>query len=115
MLHDVGLVLFVGKVYSPQYGLWIVAMLAVIGAAPALAVAWSAADLFYFVASFVTLGLWKYGDEAQQWFADHGFLTATALREGMLLVVAGWCLYRMSMLTREPAQEDRGEKRATRE
>ncbi len=106
---------FVGKVYSPQYGLWIVALLAVIGAAPALAVAWSAADLFCFAAGFVSLGLGKYGEEAQQWFADHGFLPATALREGMLLVVVGWCVYRMSMLAREPAQEDRGDQRMSAE
>jgi len=100
---------FVGKVYSPQYGLWIVVLLALIGAAPTLAVAWSAADLFYFAGSFVTLGLWRYGEEAQQWFADYGFLPATALREGMLLVVVGWCVYRMRILAREPAQEDHGE------
>ena len=57
---------FVGKVYSPQYGLWIVVLLAIIGVAPALAVAWSAADLFYFAAGFVSLGLWRYGEEAQR-------------------------------------------------
>ena len=100
---------FVGKVYSPQYGLWIVVLLALIGAAPTLAVAWSAADLFYFAGSFVTLELWRYGEEAQRWFADHGLLPATALREGMLLVVVGWCLYRMRILAREPAQENHGE------
>ncbi len=104
---------FAGKVYSPQYGLWIVALLAVIGAAPALAVAWSAVDLLYFAAAFVSLGLWKYGEEAQQWFGDYGFLPATALREGMLLVVVGWCVHRMSMLAREPAQEERGEQPAS--
>ena len=85
---------FVGKVYSPQYGLWIVVLLAVIGAGSALAVAWSAADLLYFVAGFVFLGLSQYG-EAQQWFAQYGFVPATALREGVLLVVIGWCVARM--------------------
>lgn len=85
---------FADKVYSPQYGLWIVVLLAVIGASPALAVAWSAADLFYFVAGFASLELWKYGD-AQQWFSDHVFLPATALREGMLLLVIGWCVKHM--------------------
>jgi hypothetical protein len=109
VLRDVGLVLFRRKVYSPQYGLWFVVLLALIGAAPALAVAWSAADLFYFAAGFVLLGLWRYGEDAQQWFADYGFLPTTALREGMLLIVVGWCVYRMSKLAREPAQEDSGE------
>ena len=85
---------FVGKVYSPQYGLWIVTLLAVIGASTALAVAWSAADLLYFAAGFVFLGLSQYG-EAQQWFAQHGFVPATALREGVLLVVIAWCIGQM--------------------
>jgi hypothetical protein len=92
---------FVGKVYSPQYGLWIVALLAVIGASAALAVAWSAVDLLYFGAGFVFLGLSQYG-EAQQWFAQHGFVPATALREGVLLVVVGWCIWQMRALTPKP-------------
>ncbi len=99
---------FVNKVYSPQYGLWIVVFLAVIGAAPALAVAWAAVDLFYFVAGFVTVGLWQFGEDAQHWFVAHGFLPATALREAMLLVVIGWCVKQMLTPARDPAQ-DHGE------
>jgi hypothetical protein len=99
---------FVNKSYSPQYGLWIVALLAVIGASSALAVAWSAADLLYFVAGFIWFGLSQYGD-AQEWFADYGFLPATALREGMLLIVIGWCLKQMRTPTRDPTQ-DHGER-----
>ena len=98
---------FVNKVYSPQYGLWIVAMLAVIGVTPALAVAWSAMDLLYFGAQFVLLGLVQYGD-AQDWFMVHAFVPAVALREAMLLVVIGWCMYQMSTLARDPTKE-RGE------
>jgi uncharacterized membrane protein len=85
---------FLNKVYSPQYGLWIVAMLAVAGAATALAVGWSAIDLLYFGAQFVLLGLSQYGD-AQVWFEGYAFVPAVALREGMLLVVIGWCIYQM--------------------
>ena len=47
----------------------------------------------------------------QQWFADHDFLPTTALREGMLLVVVGFSVCRMSTLAREPTREDRGEQR----
>ena len=86
---------FVNKVYSPQYGLWIVVLLAILGAAPALAVAWSAADLLYFAAHFVHFGLWSNSEEARQWFDFHGYLPATALREVMLLVVVGWCVQRL--------------------
>jgi uncharacterized membrane protein len=96
---------FVNKAYSPQYGLWIVVLLAVLGAAPVLAVAWSAVDLLYFASGFIWLELWKYG-EAQQWFGHYVFLPATALREIMLLMVAGWCVKQMSASAREPAQDD---------
>ncbi len=86
---------FVNKVYSPQYSLWIVALLAVAGAAPAVAAAWSAADLLYFGASFLTLGLIRFGGGPTSWFFEHGLFPAMAIREGMLLVVTGWCLWRM--------------------
>lgn len=79
-----------GKVYSPQYALWIVALLAVVGASTALAVAWSATDVLYFAASFVTLGLERFG-EAQGWFVGHALVPSAFLREGMLLVVVLWC------------------------
>ena len=85
---------FVNKVYSPQYSLWIVVLLAAIGAAPALAVAWSAVDLLYFAASFLILGLEQFGDPVG-WFYIHGLFPAMALREGMLLIVAGWCMRRL--------------------
>ncbi len=83
---------FVNKVYSPQYSLWIVVLLAVIGAAPALAVAWSAADLLYFGASFSILGISRIATEASDWYYDYALMPAMIIREGMLLLVAGWCL-----------------------
>jgi hypothetical protein len=82
-------------------------MLAVVGAALALAVAWSAVDLLYFGTQFVLLGLAQDGD-AQDWFMVRAFVPAVILREGVLLVVVGWCLYQMSALVRDPAKE-RGE------
>lgn len=92
---------FVGKVYSPQYGLWIVALLAVIGAGSALAVAWSATDLLYFFASFVALGLVQFG-EAERWFVEHALEPAAYLREVILLVVIGWCIGQMRTPASKP-------------
>ncbi len=86
--------LFVNKVYSPQYSLWVVVLLAVVGAPPALAVGWSAADLLYFGASFLILGLIRFSS-ATSWFFPHGLIPAMAIREGTLLAVAGWCLWRV--------------------
>lgn len=85
---------FVNKVYSPQYSLWIVVLLATVGASPALAVAWSATDLIYFWSSFVTLGQLRFGDAAH-WFYDHTLMPAMQLREGMLLLIVVWCVWRM--------------------
>jgi uncharacterized membrane protein len=85
---------FVNKVYSPQYSLWIVVLLATVGASPALAVAWSATDLIYFWSSFITLGQLRYGDAAH-WFFDRGLMPAMLLREGMLLFIVGWCIWQM--------------------
>ena len=97
---------FVNKAYSPQYALWIVVLLAVIGAVPALAVAWSAADLLYFGAleSWAALAD-NYGYDAQQWFTHYALLPATALREAMLLLVIGWCVRRMYVSRRDPTQD----------
>ena len=103
---------FLSKVYSPQYSLWIVALLAVLGATPALAVAWSAADLLYFSATFIMLGFLQFGEEATTWFILNGQLPAMALREGMLLVVIGWCITQMRAPPRESAQENRSERQA---
>ncbi len=99
---------FINKVYSPQYGLWLVVLLALVGATPALAVAWSATDLLYFGAQFVVLGLSEYG-EAQDWFVGHAFVPAVVLREAMLLIIAGWCIKQMSV----PARSRRNSQRTS--
>lgn len=98
---------FLGKVYSPQYSLWIVVLLAVVGASAVLAVAWSALDVLYFAASFVMLGLVQYGDAAG-WFLDHALEPAAILREGMLLVVIGWCVKQMRDSARSHGERPRG-------
>jgi len=96
---------FVNKVYSAQYSLWIVVLLAVIGAGSALAVAWSAADLLYFAAHFLYLGLLYISEEARIWFTQYGLMPAIGLREGVLLVVIGWCIRRMRTPLQEPPQD----------
>jgi hypothetical protein len=93
---------FVNKVYSPQYSLWIVVLLAAVGAPPALAAAWSATDLIYFWSSFVTLGQLRFGDAAH-WFYDRTLMPAMLLREGMLLLIVVWCIWAM----RRPAVDAR--------
>jgi uncharacterized membrane protein len=85
---------FVNKVYSPQYSLWIAVLLAAAGAATPLAVAWSATDLLYFLSSFIIFGIGPFPG-AGDWFYHFALYPAMILREGMLLVVAGWCLWRM--------------------
>ncbi len=97
---------FVNKVYSPQYSLWIAVLLAAAGASPALAVAWGAADLIYFIASFGALGMQTFIrvpgadvaiEHANDWMYHYILFPAMGLREGMLLVVAvwgAWQLYR---------------------
>jgi uncharacterized membrane protein len=91
----------VNKVYSPQYDLWIVVLLAVMGAAPALVVMWSAADLVYFT---VVIN-WLRPDTNQQWFITNVLVPATALREVGLIIVIGWCVKQMHKPTPEHLQD----------
>jgi hypothetical protein len=87
---------FINKVYSPQYSLWVTVLLAVVGSAPALAVAWSAADLLYFAASFLILGLSTFGNrDVTDWYYQYALTPAMAIREAILLLVALWCLRHM--------------------
>jgi hypothetical protein len=95
---------FINKAYSPQYDLWIVVLLAIVGAAPALAVAWSAADLLYFAAQFVWIEVYGVYTDVQEWFEYYLFLPATALHQGGLLIVMGWCVKQMLELPHH--QED---------
>jgi hypothetical protein len=82
---------FLGKVYSPQYSLWIVALLAYVGASRPLAVAFMAVDVGYFAASFVVIRLGSVG--ASGWFFDQVLWPTMLVREGALLVVAGSALW----------------------
>ena len=82
---------FLGKVYSPQYSLWIVVLLAYVGASRALSISFIAVDVAYFVCSFVVLYLGGVG--ASDWFFDQVLWPATLVREAALVGVAGWGLW----------------------
>jgi hypothetical protein len=76
------------KVYSPQYALWIFALLAIDGAPVALAVAFAAVDVLLFTTTFGPLypGLPLH---AVQWFADGLRQVVTA---GLAVWVVRWQL-----------------------
>jgi uncharacterized membrane protein len=105
---------FLSKVSSPQYDLWIVALLAIIGAPTIIAVAWSAVDLLFFTSHWVLpILLGTRGDEAHMGFAGDALGLSAVLRELMLLVVAIWCIRQMTTSSSGPAQkEDRGQEDA---
>ena len=91
---------FLGKVYSPQYSLWIVVLLAYVGAARSLSISFIAIDVVYFTCSFVVLYLIGVG--ASDWFFDQVLWPAALVREAALVAIAGWALW--SAGRSEPAE-----------
>ncbi|GAC1538688.1 MAG: hypothetical protein NVS2B7_09860 [Herpetosiphon sp.] len=98
----ISLFMFVNKVYSPQYSYWIVVLLAMAGAPTALAVAWGAIDVAYFVASFSTLALYQYEpiaaasapfSRASDWLYYYLLSPAMLVRETLLLAVIAWAAW----------------------
>jgi hypothetical protein len=85
---------FINKVFSPQYALWLIALLAIAAAPRALCIAWLACDLLYFIASFTV------------------HLPVTALifppsliiRQAGLLAIVVWAIWRI--VTLGPDQTD---------
>ena len=86
---------FLGKVYSPQYGLWIMALLALAGAPVGLAVAFAAVDAAYFLVSFLSFKVGSYGAEAGHSFYVSGLLPAMAVREAVILTIAAYGVWRL--------------------
>jgi len=86
---------FINKVYSPQYSLWLVTLLALLAAPPALAVAFAGVDVLYFAASFISLYLSSSADPAAQWFFDQGMLSSMALREAVIAAIIVFALARL--------------------
>ncbi len=78
---------FLNKVYSPQYGLWIVVMLALAGAPIRLIAGFAAVDLVYFLTAF--------GKLAGNTLAVNQINHAVAVRELMILVIVGWAVWRL--------------------
>jgi hypothetical protein len=94
--------LFVNKVYSPQYTLWVMAVLALLGAPLALAAAFAAVDLF---ATYV--GFHQFSIHTQPTHHDYiiGVLDPVgAAREVLLFGVLVWCVVRV--VRRRPQGSD---------
>jgi len=84
---------FVNKVYSPQYSLWVMALLALLGAPLWLAAAFAAIDLFT-----TYVGFHQFAVHGQP--AHHNYITgvlnpAGAVREVALLAVLAWFAVRL--------------------
>ncbi|MDQ6916020.1 MAG: glycosyltransferase 87 family protein [Actinomycetota bacterium] len=86
----------VGKVYSPQYALWVVALLALAGAPVGVWAVFAAVDVLFFAASFTSLYLQVHERSESADFTDHFLKPAVGLRELALLVVLGWSLTRLA-------------------
>ena len=94
-LAALGWWLFVNKVYSPQYSLWLLVPLALLAAPPALAISFAGVDLAYFVASFTSIYLRWRGSPATDPFQLLVLLPMTALREGLILAIVVWAVRRV--------------------
>lgn len=86
--------MFANKVYSPQYGLWVMALLAATGAPVPLAVAFAAADLGFFVSAFT---IFVVQGQSKGWFAQHVLTPSNVLLEVLLFAVTAWAVW--SILT----------------
>jgi hypothetical protein len=107
-LAAIGWFFFINKVYSPQYSLWLAALLALLAAPPALAVAFAAVDVLYFAASFIVLYLSVTQNPATNWFHSQVMWQAMALREALILaliVYAAWRIVRPRSLAARPLAE----------
>jgi hypothetical protein len=86
---------FFTRVWSPQYWLWIFAMLALVGAPAWMAAAASGAAVLDYVAAFGLLHLSVVGDYSQAaWFYRELFLPVVAIRCAVIGGAALWGLVR---------------------
>lgn len=90
LLGSVAWFFFASKTYSPQYGLWVMALLALTGAPLALGVAFAATDLAFFVSAFSLLRLTGRSDV---WFVNNVYPPSIAAREAALFAVAAWAVW----------------------
>lgn len=104
LLSALAFFFLVNKVYSPQYGLWIIALLACAAAPWRLAIPFLAIDLAYYLTSFIAFMTHT------SWYSPDVLHPAAWAREALLLAVAIWALYaiikapriRSSAKTRSP-------------
>jgi Glycosyltransferase family 87 len=80
---------FAIKTYSPQYDLWVMVFLALAGAPLTLGIAFSAADVGYFVIAFTWLRI----SPKAHWFLSDVLHPAVAIKTAMLFVVAAWAIW----------------------
>jgi uncharacterized membrane protein len=85
----------VGKVYSPQYSLWVVVLLALAGAPVSVWAVFAAVDVMFFAASFTSLYLQVHEPSESVSFIAHFLKPVIGLRELALLVVLGWSVTRL--------------------
>lgn len=83
------------KVYSPQYSLWLLALLALAAAPRRLFVTFALVDLVYFVASFTVHLPWN----------DPVLMPAMVLRECAILGVVAWAVARMALSGQRSSDE----------
>jgi hypothetical protein len=87
---------FINKVYSPQYGVWIVVLLALSGAPTLLAATFCAIDAAYFLARFLFLGVHAQNRDLGDWLFHQALWPCMAVREAALFGVASWALWQVA-------------------
>jgi hypothetical protein len=87
---------FINKVYSPQYSLWLVVLLALLAAPPLLAAVFAVADLAYFGAILVAVAERTWAG----WVGAPVLLAPTAVREAVILAIVAWAAWRVVRVPR---------------
>ena len=85
---------FVNKLYSPQYSLWIVALLALVGVHPLIAVVFGGIDLVYDYASYHVLQIGR-GTQLHP-FLHNVLFPSAFVRETAILTIMGIIAWRLS-------------------
>ncbi len=84
----------INKVYSPQYSLWLIVLLALLGASTWLAVGFAIADTAWFIAILLAVAERGWSD----WMHAPLLLPPLAFREMMTLLIVVWAGYRLLRL-----------------
>jgi hypothetical protein len=81
---------FINKIYSPQFGLWVVVLLAIAGAPLWLAITFIIVDTGYYMVSF--LGFLTSG----HWYFPNVIRPAAGVREVVLFASVAWGIYSLA-------------------